>query len=84
MLAHSCRGLQLAARGNPKVTEAAGRLGDEELSIDIGMGRATIAADTLSDVRGCISTDLERHRLLSLRVNVTLTGYDRNTRRELA
>jgi hypothetical protein len=75
---------ELAARGNPNITEAAGRLGDEELNIDIGMRRATTAADTPRDVRGRISADLERHQLLSLRVNVPLTGYNRKTSRELA
>jgi hypothetical protein len=75
---------ELAARGNPNVTQAAGRLGDEELNVDIGMRRASTAADTLSDVRGRICTDLERHQLPSLPVNVTLTGYDRKTRRELS
>jgi hypothetical protein len=34
----------------------------KELNIDIGMGRATTPADTLSDVGGRISTDVERHR----------------------
>ena len=58
----------------PRSPEAAGRLGEEELNIDIGMGRATTAADKLSDVRGRISTDLDGHQLLSLRVNVALTG----------
>jgi hypothetical protein len=46
---------EFAARGNRNVTEAAGRPGDEELNIDIGMRRATTAADTLSDVRGRIT-----------------------------
>jgi hypothetical protein len=75
---------ELAARGNPNVTQAAGRLGDQQLNIDIGMRRATTAATTLNDVRGRISADFERHQLPSLPVNVTLTGYDRQTRRELS
>jgi len=75
---------ELAARGNPNVTAAAGRLGDQQLNLDIGVRRATTVADTLSDVRARVSSDLERHELPSLPVNVTLTGYDRKTRRELS
>jgi len=75
---------ELAAQGNPNVTAAAGRLGDQELSLNIGMRRASIAADTLTDVHQRVSADLERHQLPSLSVNVTLTGYDQKTRRELS
>ncbi len=75
---------ELAARGNPNVTASAGRLGDQQLNIDIAMRRATTAADTLSDVRGRVSADLERHDLPNLPVNVTLVDYDRKTRRELS
>jgi len=75
---------ELAARGNPDVTSAAGRLGDQHLNLDIAVRRATTAAAVLTDVRARVSTDLERHELPSLPVNVTLTGYDRKTRRELS
>ena len=75
---------ELAARGNPDVTSAAGRLGDQHLNLDIGVRRATTAAAVLTDVRARVSADLERHELPSLPVNVTLTGYDRKTRRELS
>ncbi len=75
---------ELAAQGNPDVTSAAGRLGDRELNLSIGARRASTAADTLRDVRARVSADLERHELPSLPVNVTLTGYDRKTRRELS
>ncbi len=75
---------ELAARGNPDVTAAAGRLGDQELNLSIGARRASTAADTLRDVRQRVTADLERHELPHLPVNVTLTGYDRQTRRELS
>ena len=45
------RAAELAARGKPDVTSAAGRLGDQELNLSIGARRATTAAQTLSDVR---------------------------------
>jgi hypothetical protein len=75
---------ELAARGNPDVTAATGRLGDQQLNVAIGMRRASTAADTLSDVRRRINADLDRHQLPDLPVNVTLTAYDRTTRRELS
>lgn len=75
---------ELAAQANPDVTSAASRLGDQQLNLDIAVRRATTAAGTLSDVRARVSADLERHELPSLPVNVTLTGYDRKTRRELS
>jgi hypothetical protein len=75
---------ELAARGNVNVTSASSRLGDQELNVDLGMRRASIAADTLADVRTRVLTDLDRHQLPDLPVNVTLTGYDRKTKRELS
>jgi hypothetical protein len=74
---------ELAARGNPDVISASGRLGDDELNVGIGSRRAGSAAATLHDVHQRVRSDLERHDLPSLPVNVTLTGYDRPIRREL-
>lgn len=74
---------ELAARGNPDVTAASGRLADEELSVGVDARRASLAAETLRDVHQRVRSELERHDLPSLPVNVTLTGYDRQTRREL-
>jgi hypothetical protein len=75
---------ELAARANPEVTSAAGRLGDETLNVNIALRRASSAAATLGDVRQRVRAELERHELPTLPVNVTLTGYDRKTRRELS
>jgi hypothetical protein len=75
---------ELAACGNPDVTSASGRLGDEELNVGIDSRRASSAAATLRDVQERVRTELARHELPSLAVNVTLTGYDRQTRRELS
>jgi len=75
---------ELAARDNPEVTSAAGRLGDETLNVNIALRRASSAAATLGDVRQRVRAELERHELPTLPVNVTLTGYDRQTRRELS
>jgi hypothetical protein len=75
---------ELAARANENVTTASGRLGDQELSLEVAMRRAGRAAETLADVRTRVLSDLDRHQLPDLPVNVTLTGYDRTTRKELS
>ena len=75
---------EIAAQGHPAVTTAAGRLGDDELTVSIATSRATVAAETLSDVRRRVKDALETHELFEMPVNVTLTGYDRKTKRELA
>ncbi len=75
---------EIAAQGNSAVTSAAARLGDEELNVSIGTFRASLAADTLTDVRHRVKSSLTIHDLSAMPVNVTLTGYDRKTKRELA
>jgi hypothetical protein len=75
---------ELAARGNTEVSSAAGRLGDGELNLAVGLRRASTAADALRDVRARVRTELDRHELPTLPVHVTLTDYDRTTRRELS
>lgn len=74
---------ELAAGGNPNVTATSGQLGDDELNVAITARRASSAAETLHDVHQRVRSELERHDLPGLPVNVTLTGYDRQTRREL-
>ena len=75
---------ELAAKANPDVTEASGRLGDDELSVNVDTRHASTAAATLRDVHQRVRASLDEHDLPSLPVNVTLTGYDRQTRRELS
>lgn len=74
---------EIAAQGNPSVSSAAGRLGDEELNVAIATSRASLAAETLTDVRQRVKSALQTHDLVDLPVNVTLTGYDPKTKREL-
>ncbi len=75
---------EYAACENGDVTRAAGRLGEDDLSVDIGVRRASTAADTLIDVHKRVAAALDHHQLPVLPVNVTLAGYDRTTTRELS
>jgi hypothetical protein len=75
---------EIAARANSDVTAARGRLGDEELTVGIDARRASRIAETLRDVHERVEAALDAHELPSFPVNVTLTGYDRQTRRELS
>ncbi len=78
------RALELAAAASPRVTAAVGRLGDEKLELHIHVRSARSAADDLRDVHGRAVAALAEHGLPAIPVNVTLTGYDRKTTRELS
>jgi hypothetical protein len=67
---------EVAAQGNQHVIGATGRLGDGELSVDIGIDTPPAAAETLIDVRTRVRDQLGLHDLPSMPVNVTLTGYE--------
>jgi hypothetical protein len=75
---------EFAALQTDCVTGAAARLGDEELTVRIGVRRATAAAAAIKEVHRNVGEALKRHELPSLPINVTLTSYDRKTRRELS
>ena len=75
---------EIAALANPAVTSASGRLGDQQLDVFIATSRAAQAADTLTDVHHRVTHAVEDHELTEMPVNVTITGYDRKTKRELA
>jgi len=75
---------EIAARANPDVTAVSSRLGDEQLTVGVVSRRAATIAKTLRDVHRRIQIGLQQHELPDLPVNVTLTGYDRQTRRELS
>jgi hypothetical protein len=78
------RVVEIAATANPGVTSAAGRLGDEEVAVHIHVRSARAVGETLRDVHARTRNALSEHGLPTMPVNVTLTGYDRNTTRELS
>jgi hypothetical protein len=73
---------ETAAQTSEHVIGVTGRLGRGALHVDIGIDTAPEAARTLTDVRRLVSEQLARHDLPPMPVNVTLTGYERSTRRE--
>jgi hypothetical protein len=75
---------EIAAGSNQDVTAASGRLGDEQLDVLVHVRNARRAADSLREVQHRVAASLQEHGLPALPVNVTLTGYDRQTTRELS
>jgi hypothetical protein len=75
---------EIAALDHRQVTESSGRLGDEHVDVRVHIRSARGVADTLQDVQRRVSDAFAQHGLPSLPINVTLTGYDRPTTRELS
>jgi hypothetical protein len=75
---------EVGAMRHPAVSSAAGRLGDDELTVGIEVCRGRGVDATLRDVRRRVAAALEHHDLPPMtRIDVTLTGFDRQQRREL-
>ena len=74
-----------AAVGNPIVAAAAGRLGDEELTVNVELRRSADLPQNLENVQTRVREALAQHDLPALPVNVTLAGYSTptTTKREL-
>ena len=68
---------------HPAVASASGRFGTDDLAVLLEVRRARDLPDTLRTVQRSVSSGLERHGLPTVPVNVTLTGYDRSSKREL-
>ena len=73
---------EVAAHGNAHVIGVTGRLGDGALHVDVGLDQPTGIRDPLPDVPDRVPPQLDDHRLPPMPVNVTLTGFERPTRRE--
>jgi len=74
---------EAAVLEHPGVADAAGRYGDEEIAVGVTVRRARDVAQILEDAQGRVIAALERHGLPRTSVNLTLTGFERRTRREL-
>lgn len=75
---------EIAALYQRQVTEASARLGDEHVDVQVHIRSVRGLADTLQNVQRRVSDAFVQHGLPSLPINVTLTGYDRPTTRELS
>jgi hypothetical protein len=77
---HLAEGIALQ---HPAVASASGRFGTDDLAVLLELRRARDLPDTLRTVQRSVSSGLERHGLPTVPVNVTMTGYDRSSKREL-
>ncbi len=78
------RAVEGAALERDDVQEAAARYATDELTVNLSVTRARELPDILRAVRAQAREQLAAHGLPELPVNVTLTGYQRTRRRELA
>lgn len=78
------RAVEGAALEHDAVQEAAARYATDELTVTISVTRARELPDLLRAVRARAHEQLVIHGLPELPVNVTLTGFERTRRRELA
>lgn len=78
------RVVESAALEREAVQAAAARYASNELTVNISVTRARELPDILRAVRAASHEQLAVHGLPDLPVNVTLTGFERTRRRELA
>jgi hypothetical protein len=77
------RAVEVAAREHSSVGDAKARYGDDGVEVDVDLVRAQDVPDTLREVQRAAREALQRHDLPEMPVSVTLTGLDRQRRREL-
>jgi hypothetical protein len=78
------RAAEVAALQHSSVSEASGRYGDDGINVRVHVKRAANVAETLRDVHRRVAEALRTHDLPPSPVSVTLTGFDRQKRKELA
>ena len=74
---------ETAAVQNSGVSAASGRYANDDLLVNVAVKRARDTPEILRDVQRRVSEALVQHELPPLPVSVTLTGFDRQQRREL-
>ncbi len=75
---------EVAANEHPTVSGVAGRLEDEAVTVNVTVTSPRGVDQTLTDVQRRVREALARHDLGDRTVNVTVTGFDRQRRRELS
>jgi hypothetical protein len=75
---------EIAAVESNGVGAVAGRLEDDELTVNLRLTSPREVDDTLADVHRRVREALAVHDLGARTVNVTVTGFDRQRRRELS
>jgi hypothetical protein len=77
------RAAERAGEAREGVGDVRARYETDGLAVEVEGRRARELPAALRDVQGRVARALDRHGLPSLPVNVTLTGFDRTSRREL-
>lgn len=77
------RAAEAAARSHPGVSSASGRLGDGHVYLSIGLRHPGSAVEDLREVHRRVRSELVRHELPTLPVDVTLTSLDGQSGRTL-
>lgn len=75
---------EVAAAESRGVGSVAGRLEDDEVTVNVRLTTPRGVDDTLADVHRRVREALDMHDLGGRTVNVTVTGFDRQRRRELS
>lgn len=74
---------EAAAGGHASVAGVTGRYGGDDLAVDVTVLRASDVAGTLREVQRLVVEALQVHDLPVVPVNLTLTGFESRTTREL-
>lgn len=75
---------EVAAAGHPAVSSVTSRYATDDLAVEVNMRRARGLAEALGDVHDRVLHALQMHGLPPTTVDVVLTGFDRQQRRELS
>lgn len=78
------RAVEVAALEHTSITEARARYDGESIALDVETRHARDLPETLREARRRAIESLRLHDFPSMPVNVTLTGFQRKNRRELA
>lgn len=78
------RAAETGAALHPAVGDVSARFGDDEVTVDLAVSRAGDVAVVLREVQRRVADALARHELPIVPVNVAVTGFDNQRRRELA